>query len=96
VVVRRRHGQQVLAVEGAIDGSTACQVLEVLAHMPGGMRELVLDLSAVTDVHDFGLDVLAHGLRSVTRARRVKVESPSRLLESVGSMFDSLACGHSA
>jgi anti-anti-sigma regulatory factor len=96
VVVRRRNGQQVLVVEGPIDGSTACQVLEVLAHMPGGLRELTLDLSAVTDVHGFGLDVLTRGLRSLARARRVRIESSSRLLPVVGSVFDSLASQHFA
>jgi anti-anti-sigma regulatory factor len=77
---RQRGGQHVLKFEGTMDGSTACHALDVLARTPPDGRELVLDLSALTSIEAFGLEVLGRGLRRLARQRRVRIQSAPHLL----------------
>jgi len=90
--VRTRHsgGQDVVVLEGEVDGSTACRALEVLARAKPDAGELVLDLSALTAVEPFGLDVLSRGLRRLARARRVRIQVSPPLLPVLTSLAESL------
>ncbi len=79
-----------LAFEGEIDGSTACQALERLAGAPAQARELVLDLSGVTTVDPFGLEVLSRGLRHLGRGRRIRIQASPDLLPALAALTEGL------
>lgn len=87
---RRRDGQQVLKFEGAVDGSTACHALDILARTPPDAREIVLDFSALTAVEAFGLEVLSRGLRQLARKRRVRILASPHLLPGLTSLVARL------
>lgn len=91
---QRRDGQYVLKLEGEVDGSTACRALNVLAATAPRVGELVLDLSGLTAIEPFGLDVLSRGLRTLGRARRVRFEASERLLPVLSSLADTLLAEH--
>jgi anti-anti-sigma factor len=93
---RQRDDRHVLKFEGEIDGSTACHALDVLGRTPPDGREVVLDLSALTDVESFGLEVLARGLRQVARERRVRILAAPHLLPVLSWLASSLQPGHAA
>jgi anti-anti-sigma regulatory factor len=92
---RLRDGQHVLKFEGAMDGSTACHALDVLARTPPDGREMVLDLSALTAVEAFGLEVLGRGLRRLARQRCVRIRSTPQLLPVLDILAAS-AASHAA
>ncbi|MGH7321969.1 MAG: STAS domain-containing protein [Candidatus Rokuibacteriota bacterium] len=85
-----RDGCYVLRFDGEVDGSSACRVLDILAHTPRETREIVLDLSALTGVDAFGLEVLSRGLRQITRERRVRIQASPKLLPVLSSLAGSL------
>jgi anti-anti-sigma regulatory factor len=87
---RVRQGQQVLAFEGEINGSTACHALERLAGTPPQAREIVLDLSGVTIVDPFGLDVLSRGLSRLGRGRRIRIQASPEQLPLLASLTGGL------
>lgn len=90
----QRDGRCVIALAGAVDGSTACHALDVLARTPARAEGLVLDLSAVTRVEGFGLDVLGRGLRRLTRDRRlVSIEVSGPLLPALAPLIEELLDG---
>jgi hypothetical protein len=60
-------------LQGELNGSTACRVLDVVARAPAQVREIVVDLGGASAVEDFGLDVLARGIPSCSRGRPVRV-----------------------
>jgi anti-anti-sigma factor len=93
---RQRDDRHILKFEGEIDGSTACHALDVLGRTPPDGRELVLDLSALTGVESFGLEVLARGLRQVARERRVRILAVAPLLPVLNRLASSLYPGHAA
>jgi anti-anti-sigma regulatory factor len=88
---RLRDGQHVLKFEGAMDGSTACHALDVMARTPPDGREMVLDLSALTAVEAFGLEVLGRGLRRLARHRRVRIQSSPALLQVLDVLAATVA-----
>jgi len=77
-----------------MDGSTACRALEALAHLPEDTPEVVLDLSALTAVEAFGLEVLGRGLRHVLRRRRVSIQGSPGLLPVLTSLAGTLLAEH--
>jgi hypothetical protein len=83
---RQREDGHVFTFEGAIDGSTACHALDVLGRTPFDGRDLVLDLSALTGVETFGLEVLSRGLRQIARQRRVRILGASDLGPALGRL----------
>ena len=87
---RVRQGQHVFAFDGEKNGSTACQAPERLAGAPPRARDLVLDLSGVTIVDPFGLEVLSRGLRDLGRGRRVRIQAPPQLLPVLASLTGGL------
>lgn len=87
---RQRSGQYVVRFEGAVDGSSACHALELLAHAPDDARELVLDLSALTQVEAFGPEVLSRGLRQLTRQRQVRIQVPGHLVSALTFLTEDL------
>jgi len=93
---RQREGQHVIRLEGIVDGSTACHALDVLARTPPDGRELVLDLSALSAIEPFGLEVLARGLRALGRQRRVRILGAPHLLPVLSALAASLREQHAA
>ena len=87
---RVRQGQHVLTFQGEINGSTACQALERLAGAPSQARELVLDLSGVTIVDPFGLEVLSRGLPRIGRGRRIRIQASPEQLALLASLTGGL------
>lgn len=85
-----------MTLEGAVDGSTACHVLDVLARTPSQARELVLDLSGLTVVEAFGLEVLSRGLRQLARERRVRILASPSLMPVLTSLADALVSSRAA
>jgi anti-anti-sigma regulatory factor len=86
--------EYVVRLGGRIDGSTACQALAALTRVPAGTREIVLDLSRLTTVEPFGLEILSRGLRGLARKRRVRVTAPALFLSTLGYVADSLLAEH--
>jgi anti-anti-sigma regulatory factor len=93
---RQREGQHVLRFEGTVDGSTACHALDVVARTPPDGRELVLDLSALSVVEAFGLEVLSRGLRALARHRQVRILGAPHLLSVLHSLASTLRGQHAA
>jgi anti-anti-sigma regulatory factor len=93
---RFRQGEHVLKFEGEVDGSTACHALDVLARTPPDGSEIVLDLSALTVVESFGLEVLCRGLRRLSRERRLRIQSSPQLIPVLGMLADSLRASRAA
>lgn len=60
-------------LQGELNGTTACRILDVVARAPAQVQEIVVDLGGVSTVEDFGLDVLARGIPSCARGRPVRV-----------------------
>jgi anti-anti-sigma regulatory factor len=60
-------------LQGELNGSTACRILEVVAQAPAQIQQIVVDLGAASAVESFGLDVLVRGIPSCARGRRVQV-----------------------
>jgi anti-anti-sigma factor len=87
---RIRQGHHVLTFHGEINGSTACQALERLAETLSQTRELVLDLSRVTLVDPFGLEVLSRGLSRVGRGRRIRIQASPDQLPLLASLMGGL------
>jgi anti-anti-sigma regulatory factor len=77
-----------------MDGSAACRALEALAHVPPETPEIVLDLSALTGVEAFGLEVLGRGLRQLLRRRRVSIQGSPRLMPVLTSLAGTLLAEH--
>jgi anti-anti-sigma regulatory factor len=93
---RQREGQHVIRFEGEVDGSTACHALDVIARTPPDGRDLVLDLSALTGVEAFGVEVLSRGLRRLARQRRVRILGAPHLLPVLNSLAESLRAQYAA
>lgn len=93
---RERDRQHVLKFEGQVDGSTACHALDVLARTPPDGREIVLDLSSLTVVETFGLEVLSRGLRELARERRVRILGAPHLVPMMNQLAASLRAQHAA
>ncbi|HEV8676643.1 MAG TPA: STAS domain-containing protein [Methylomirabilota bacterium] len=93
---RQRDGQHLLRFEGEVDGSTACHALDVLARTPPDGRELVLDLSALTGVEAFGLEILSRGLRQLARQRRVRIIGAPHVVSVLHSLAASLQADRAA
>jgi anti-anti-sigma regulatory factor len=93
---RQRDGQHVVRFEGEVDGSTACHALDVLARTPPDGRELVLDLSLLTGVEAFGMEVLSRGLRRLARERRVRILGAPHLLPFLNTLAASLRAQYAA
>jgi anti-anti-sigma factor len=90
-VWKRRHGQGlVVRLVGEVDGSSACQALELLRASVDSAGTLVLDLSGVTEVQPFGLGVLARGLRTVARHHLIRITVPPDLLPVLSDVAASL------
>src|SRR5919204_2547386 len=87
---RSRQGEHILKFEGEVDGSTACHALDVLARTPPDGSEIVLDLSALTVVESFGLEVLCRGLRHFGRERRLRIMSSPKLVPVLSMLAESL------
>jgi anti-anti-sigma regulatory factor len=87
---RLTSARYVVSLEGQIDGSTACRALSALAHAPTSTREIVLDLSGLTAVEAFGLEVLARGLRTAARERRLSIRARPDCLHVAASLAQSL------
>jgi anti-anti-sigma factor len=62
-----------LRLYGELDGSTACRVLDAIMHVPSRAQEVVINLAGLSRVENFGLEVLARGVRQCARGRRVLV-----------------------
>lgn len=90
----RQDGRYVLRLDGEVNGSTACRALDALAHVPPEAPEVVLDLSALTAVEAFGLEVLGRGLRGLAGRRRVSIQVSPRLLPVLTSLAGSLIAEH--
>ena len=90
----RRDGRYVLKLDGEVDGSTACRALDALSHVPPETLEVVLDLSALTVVEAFGLEVLGRGLRRLLGRRRVCFQGSPRLLPVLTALASSLTGEH--
>jgi anti-anti-sigma regulatory factor len=72
---RRLRGREyVLQLHGALDGSTACRVLEAVHLAPPNARELVLDLTRLSRIEVFGLEILQRGVRGCARGRPIRFE----------------------
>jgi anti-anti-sigma regulatory factor len=93
---RQRDGQHLVRLEGEVDGSTACHALDVMARTPPDGRELVIDLSALTGVETFGLEVLSRGLRQLARARRVRILGAPHMVSVLHSLAASLIAERAA
>lgn len=93
---RQRDGQHLLRFEGEVDGSTACHALDVLARTPPDGRELVLDLSALSGVEAFGLEILSRGLRQIARERRVRIIGAPHIVPVLHSLAASLRADRAA
>jgi anti-anti-sigma factor len=63
--VKKKSGKVLLNLKGTLDGSTACEVEQVLQPLvEGGGTRLVVDFSGVGKVEDFGVVVFARVMKS--------------------------------
>jgi anti-anti-sigma regulatory factor len=71
---RFRGREYLLELSGELDGSTAFQVLDAVSLAPACAREVVLDLTGLSRLETFGLDVLQSGVRGRSGGRPVRFE----------------------
>jgi anti-anti-sigma regulatory factor len=71
---RLRGRQYLLQLRGELDGSTACQVLDAVSLAPPRAREVVVDLTRLSRLETFGLEVLQRGVRGRAGGRPVRFE----------------------
>jgi anti-anti-sigma factor len=65
IKVQKQSGEVVILLNGTLNGSTACEIEQVLQSLvEGGGTKLVIDFSGVGKVEYFGVVVFARVLRS--------------------------------